>query len=100
MTKAELLKENPDSAEAELPESQEERDRIIETNQFVGRACYNEMLCRQVVSYLRALVKCAIHYNCEDIDFAVVVPFEPTQEDEEHFGIMRPRIAPRNTDVA
>lgn len=47
------MKAKPDPAEIELPESDAERAWIIATEQFVGRSCVNEMLCRRVWTLVR-----------------------------------------------
>lgn len=88
---AKELKATPNAAEATLPEDQAERDYIIETEQFVGRACHNEMLCREIATLLRATAKAQRWYN-RPVDFAYPVPFEPRPEDEA-FSIFRPRLA-------
>lgn len=89
---AERLKENPEYAEAELPESQAERDAIILKEQFVGVSPNNEMLIRQAYSLLRALVKAEILYN-ERVSFASDRVFHPRPEDEQ-FSIYRPAPQP------
>lgn len=89
-TRYEKTKENPLRADLELPEDQDEREHIIETEQFVGRACHNEMLCRQIMSIVRAIVKAQLWYETR-IDLAFPRPFRPRPEDAE-FSIFRPRI--------
>ena len=91
----ESFKKDPDKAELTLPEDEAGREAIIAKNQFVGRACHNEMLCREIVSLLRAFVKAREWYKVET-DFAFVTPFEPRPEDDE-FSVFRPRIDPRFT---
>ncbi len=88
----EKLKENPNRAESLLPEDQDEREQIIETEQFVSRACHNEMLCRQIVSLLRAVVRAERYYECK-INLAYDTPFQHRPEDVE-FTILRPRLDP------
>ena len=93
LRKAEKLKENPNRAEAELdPENQAERDRVILEEQFVGRACENEMLCRQVISLIRAIIRAEKYYE-RTINLAFDTPFQPRAEDLE-FSLLRPRLQP------
>jgi len=89
-TKVEQLKENPLRADLNLPDDQEEADRFISREQFVGRAAHNEMLCRQVLSLARATVRCQEWYRTE-VDFMIPIPFKPRPEDAE-FSVFRPRI--------
>ncbi len=86
------MKAKPDLAEIELPESDAERAWIIATEQFVGRSCVNEMLCRRVWTLVRAIVKASAYYN-QPVDMGFVTPFQPRQEDEA-FSIFRPAFEP------
>jgi len=89
-TKVEQTKENPLRSDINLPKDQNEIEEIIRTEQFTGRATHNEMLCRQIASLVRALVKCQKHYGVT-VDYAFPVPFKPRPEDDA-FSIFRPRI--------
>jgi hypothetical protein len=77
---AELMKERPDLAELHLPDDQEERERIINTEQFVGISPNNEFRCRQVYSFLRAIVKAERYYG-ERVNFRIDRAFQPRAED-------------------
>jgi hypothetical protein len=92
-TKDEQTKENPLRSDLNLPEDQVERDRIIASEQWVGRACHNEMLCRQIMTLVRAVVKAQEWYETR-IDFGSPKAFQPRPEDQE-FSIFRPRIDPQ-----
>ncbi len=91
ITDAKKLKENPDLAELELPGSDKERAGIIETEQFTGRSCHNEMLARQAATLVRALVRASRYYADGQYDIDHVVPFQPRPEDV-HFSIFRPAL--------
>lgn len=93
LTRKEKTKENPLRADLELPEDTDERERIIREEQFVSRACHNEMLGREILSYARALVDAQGWYKTS-VDFWAPQPFQPRPEDEA-FSIFRPRIDPQ-----
>ena len=86
------MKDHPDLAEVDLPESDAERSWIIATEQFVSRSCVNEMLCRQLWTVVRALVKASRYYD-HPLDIAFPSPFQPHPEDEA-FAIFRPAFTP------
>lgn len=79
---AEKLKENPNKADALLPDDPEERERIISEEQFTGRAVENEMRCRQTVTLVRALIKAEEHYN-DRVNLRADRAFVPRPEDDE-----------------
>jgi hypothetical protein len=89
---AEKLKTEPNLAELMLPEDQNERERIINDEQFVGYTPNIEMRIRQIIGLLRATVKAQKYYSTT-INFKMDRAFSPRPEDEE-FSIFRP--APQN----
>jgi hypothetical protein len=86
----EFLKNNPVLADLTLPEDQNEIEAIIASNQWTGRATHNEMLCRQIMTYIRAIVKAQMWYKTR-VNFAAPKPFQPRPEDDL-MSIFRPRI--------
>jgi hypothetical protein len=85
---AEMEKEQPDLAHIDLPKPWEEAEEVIKTEQYVGITANNEMLCRQIYSFLRALSKAERYYG-ETVNFAGNRAFTPRPEDQ-HFSMMRP----------
>ena len=79
-------------ADLALGDNQEEIERIILQNQWTGRACYNEKLCREILMAIRALVKCQLWYEVA-ADFGTPHPFQPRPQDQER-DVFRPRINP------
>jgi hypothetical protein len=86
------FKAKPELAEIDLPNSDAERAWIIATEQFVGRSCVNEMLCRQAWTHVRALVKASAYYK-QPTNMGFVTPFQPRPEDEA-FSIFRTAFVP------